>query len=108
MKVEISEDTLRRAQREITNEFGLDENKDGRCVLESALDMAQHYRSLEAFARGKLKECEAKAETRKPAPEYLREMGGFYNALAEAWTLADCQNRMKLQDAYPEFFGDEQ
>lgn len=38
------------------------------------------------------------------APEYLRQMGSFYTALAEAWTLADSSNRMKLGEAFPEHF----
>ena len=108
MLVEIEESVLKRAQTEITNEFDLDGNSQGKCLMEAALDMADNYYRLNSYLSGRLREVEAEVAVQKPAPEYLRQMGSFYNTLADAWTYADNSNRQKLRNAYPEFFGAEQ
>lgn len=102
--IEIEDDVLLRAQSEITSQFGLDSNRNGKCYLEAALDMAAYYKSQARQDSQALKECKANLATQVDAPEYLRQMGSFYTALAEAWTLADSSNRMKLGEAFPEHF----
>lgn len=95
---------IRRAQTQITNEFGLDANKEGKDYLEAALDQLEHFTYRARQAEQELKQAKTALSVSVPAPQRLRQRGSFYSKLADLWELADIENRYRLREAFPDEF----